>query len=159
MKCDFEYGGLDGDRHIYRCECGRVVRLREPVDPASISAVCGRLPPPPGPGTHFRRVRVELEIPEKCGGKCAELEAEMNAAGVSGCRDRRDYFLAKLRENAKDYGLLDWAKAGFHAVLQGKPRTLEGLFDLAIDRAETLAAKRPDSQAASNQPAPAPPLP
>lgn len=140
MNCVLEFVRQDGDRYLHRClTCNAVARSKH-RDPTKRKQRCGAPPPPQsGPGTEFRKIRVELKIKEKCGGKCHELETEMNAAGVDGCREHRDYFLAKLRKNAKAYGLADWAAAGWQALIQGKPWTLEGLFDLAIRRADSAA--------------------
>lgn len=136
MNCPLVPDGQEGNRFVHRCPtCGRRVRSKS-ADPAAVKATCGVPSPLFGPGTEFRKVRIELHLDEKCGGGCAQLEAEMNVLGVAGCRQKRVELLAKLQKNAAKYGLLDWAKAGGFALWQGKPRSLEGLLDLAIQRAE-----------------------
>lgn len=140
-QCNLQYLFDDGGKFLHQCaQCGKVGRYKY-RDSRLCHQQCDANPGlMPMPGYEFRRIRMELKITEKCSGQCGELEAEMNAAGVTGCRARREYFLVKLRANATSYGLLDWAKAGFQAVIQGKPRSLEGLYDLAIERAGQIAA-------------------
>lgn len=139
MICDLTFLSTDGQKFLHQCaRCGKIGRYKN-RDPKRCKQQCDSNPVlQPLPGYEFHRITVELGVKRKCGDKCAELEREMNAAGVSGCRERRDYFLAKLRDNAKSYGLADWAAAGWNAVIQGKPRSLEGLFDLAIERAAKI---------------------
>jgi hypothetical protein len=134
MNCPLVFIREDGDQFIHGCpECGSQARSKY-CDPAMRSQKCG-VHRPPGPGTHLWWLLKEIDVRAKRGCQCFAIAKEMNAAGVAGCREHRDYFLAKLRENAKAYGLADWAAAGWNAVWQGKPITLAGLFDLAIHRA------------------------
>lgn len=141
--CVLKLLAADGNKFLHRCvHCGKVGRYKY-SDSRLCHQQCDANPGLiPLPGYEFRRIRSELKIKEKCDGKCGELEQEMNAAGVAGCRERRDCFLAKLRDNAKSYRLGDWAAAGWQALIQGKPFTLEGLYDLAVERAAQVEQLR-----------------
>lgn len=64
------------------------------------------------------------------------MARQMDEWGPAGCREHKEEILAHLR---KAYSKTDWAtvlKAGMIALAQGLPLTIEGLVDLAIERAE-----------------------
>jgi hypothetical protein len=90
---------------------------------------------PVGVGTALLAVLEETGVVGKADCNCAELQAEMDSAGIDGCRERKAEFVARLKENASKYGLREWAAAGWLALWQGKPLSIEGLYDLAIERA------------------------
>lgn len=140
MICDLEFVAQCGSRFVHRCRrCGWTGRLpfREP---ARVSRRCGASGlRSTGPGTHFRQITRELRVNEKEGCDCAKLEKEMNAAGIDGCKARRDEFLARIKANARKYRLAEWAAAGWNGLWQGKPWSIEGLYDLAIEQAIQVA--------------------
>lgn len=129
MNCQFEYV-RDG---LVRCaNCGeerRSIRKR----------MCGSSLPAAGPGTCLLQIFREISITPKKGCDCEKLRKEMDAAGVDGCRERKAEFIERLQSNAAKFGLSEWAAAGWQAVRQGKPLTLAGLYDLAIERAASRA--------------------
>lgn len=134
--CKLQLVREDGKLFVHCCpECKREVRSKY-RDPAMRKQTCGvQGVMIAGPGTEFRRITRELRVNENEGCDCAKLEREMNAAGIEGCRARRAEFIDRIKANAKRYRLADFAAAGWQAVIQGKPWTIEGLYDLAISRA------------------------
>jgi hypothetical protein len=139
MRCQLELSGQDGERVVYRCPvCGREVRSSV-ADPAQLKAQCGplvALPPTRGPGTEFFKVCKEVGVRQKPGCDCANLRRAMDEAGVEGCRRNRDCFLRKLRNNLECYTITEKAAAAWAVLWQGKPWSLDGMLELAIQRAE-----------------------
>ena len=139
MNCDFV--PCDGGMQCTRC--GRLIRFVG----TNIKAQCRPTGQPRhrsqsftaapfGPGTELAALFLEIQIREKVDCKCKAIAAEMDQAGVAGCRERRKYFLVKLKENAKKYNWREKFRAGMVAGWQGKPLTLSGLYTEAILRAE-----------------------
>jgi hypothetical protein len=77
----------------------------------------------------------ELGIKPASGCDCVRLRREMNQLGPDGCREQQAGLVMRLQRNAAKYGLGEWASAGWSALWQGKPLSLAGLLDLAIERA------------------------
>lgn len=92
-------------------------------------------PPQHGHGTELHQLIAALGVQPDESCQCEQMRLRMNAWGPAGCRDHREEILAHLRAA---YKKTDWPtvlKAGALAVAQGLPLTLEGLLDLAIERA------------------------
>jgi hypothetical protein len=133
MECPLEFLREDGDRFLHRCpKCGAVVRSRY-RDPAKRHRECRVV----GVGDCFVAITRELGVKPASGCDCAKLRSEMNQLGPDKCRERKSGLVARLQRNAAKYGLGEWAAAGWSALWQGKPLTLSGLLDLAIQRAES----------------------
>jgi hypothetical protein len=96
-----------------------------------------------GAGAELTALFAELGITEKPGCNCKAIAADMDRAGVAGCRKRRDYFLGKLNENAQLYSLGEKIKACKAAWSAGVPLTLAGMFDEAVRRAAAKDAWQP----------------
>lgn len=140
MECPLVLVGEDGERFLLHCpQCGATVRSRY-SDPIKRHRECKVV----GVGDHLFGIFRELGIKPASGCDCAKLRSEMNRLGADGCRDRSAGLVKRLQRNAAKYGLGEWAAAGWSALWQGKPLSLAGLLDLAIQRAETLAAPQPD---------------
>lgn len=95
-----------------------------------------------GPGTELMKLMNSLGIKKKAGCGCAAKAEEMDRWGVAGCRQRREEIAGWLRENAKERGWMEKAKAAALATAQGIAFRLDlsdlygSLVDLAIQRAE-----------------------
>lgn len=102
-----------------------------------------------GPGTELMKLLESLGIKKKAGCGCAAKAEEMDRWGVAGCRQRREEIAGWLRENAKERGWMEKAKATVLAIKTGLAFELDvtnlyvSLVDLAIHRAE--AADSPAS--------------
>lgn len=123
-----------------RCTVCRKQRPFKSSDPALCKMQCGVGPQiVGGPGAELRRLFREIGVTGKAGCNCKELAARMDAWGVNGCRARLSEIVAELKAKASKFGIGEWAAAGWSAAWQGKPLTLSGLVNLAIDRAEAAA--------------------
>lgn len=95
-----------------------------------------------GPGTELKALLESLGAKANAGCSCNQKAAEMDAWGVSGCRERRDEIKQFLRDNAAERGWFEKAKAAALATAQGLAFQLNfsdiygSLVDLAIQRAE-----------------------
>ena len=102
-------------------------------------------PPGYGPGTEFAKVTAELGItaPENC--SCKALMVQMDMWGVSGCRQRKDEIVQKIKANAGKWGwsdkLANYPRAAWNSLVTGlalKINPLDpipGLVEVAIQRA------------------------
>lgn len=92
-------------------------------------------PPPPPPGDQLRGVLISLEVvaTKKC--RCDAIRREMNRLGVEGCRQKKTELLAELRKGYDESSLATKLNAARLALANGLPLSLEGLFDLAVERA------------------------
>lgn len=150
-----------------QCDRWRLVNGLQPIDP-SVARVSGtfsfnkdrvnqamqarpaneRLAFPPAKpkpqvgdilGGLFARLGVASCIP---GGGCQSTKGKMNAAGIQGCKDRRDEFIADIRERAKSVPASAWITAAAKAVTTGlmfhvNPLDpVPSLYDYAIRLAE-----------------------
>jgi len=133
MMCLFEFGEEVNGRRIARCrECGAVLSV--PLESGvNIAREC-RPGPEHGPGTALKSILSELGIkPTKsCG--CDAFASRMNIWGVAGCLEHREEIEAHLRTAHDSADLATKLRAGANAIAQGKPLTLAGLLDLAIER-------------------------
>ncbi len=134
MRCTIEIVRPRDGRYVVRCvKCGKVRTVKEP---ARAKMQCGIGPAIiGGPGTELRRLFREIGVKDKAGCNCKELAGQMDAWGVCGCRARLPEIVAELKAKASTYGIGEWAAAGWCAIRQGKPITIEGLAELAISLA------------------------
>jgi predicted Fe-S protein YdhL (DUF1289 family) len=105
-------------------------------------------PPQDGPGSELKKMFDALGIQATSTCQCATRMAEMNTRGVEGCRRTREEILVWMRESYDEAGVLTILRAGANAVAQGLPLTLEGLLELAIERAEAKASDARDRSSA-----------
>lgn len=134
--CPLEFVRQDGDRYIHRCPvCGAEARSKY-RDPAMRKQLCGVVRTGRGVGDHLFDVLKEIGVKPASGCDCEKLRREMNQLGTDGCRERKSGLVMRLQRNAGKYGIGEWASAGWSALWQGKPLSLAGLLDLAIERAE-----------------------
>ena len=121
-------------------EC-RVCWLRLGGDPRV------RAQEPFGPGTELKKLLLSLGLRSNAGCDCNVKAAQMDRWGAAGCRERRDEITQWLRDNAKERGWVEKAKAAVLAAAQGiafelNPSDLYGsLVDLAIQKAESVPAR------------------
>jgi len=95
-----------------------------------------QLPPPTeGPGTELKKIFAELLISPIASCECDAMANQMNAWGPDGCREHRDDILAHLQMAYDESTVLQALTAGAMAAVRWKPMTLEGLLNLAIERA------------------------
>jgi hypothetical protein len=100
-----------------------------------------RIPKPPAPtqatagvGTEFKKLSSALGIPP-CR-QCDEEAAEMDRNGIEWCRLHADEIAARIQERSDKLGWGRWLTAGVRATVSGLPKTISGLLQLAITRAE-----------------------
>ena len=98
-----------------------------------------------GPGSQLavliEALRVDQEAPTGC--RCDELRFKMNSLGSGGCRRQKDEITLMLRDNARSYGMHNYAQAIKHALQQRmtfiNPFDVFGsLVDEAIRRADAV---------------------
>jgi hypothetical protein len=93
------------------------------------------LPPPiEGPGTELKKILAELSITQTAACQCEAMVSQMNVWGPD-CREHCEEILTHLREAYDQASILTKLRAWGNAKMQGKPLTVEGLLDLAIERA------------------------
>jgi hypothetical protein len=122
---------------------------------AALRAALGMKPRAVGPGEELKKRTDALGLKEWEGCSCEAIRQAMNAAGVAGCREKRDDFVRRLKENIEqgikrgkippDYGSGAKWKAvttgiAFHLSSWADP--IAGLFDLAVNDAEKAEAKK-----------------
>src|SRR5687768_8565722 len=134
MRCQFDIIGTDNGRHVARCrQCGQVLRFAT-HDTAMMRAECRAATAHAittksishGPGTELTALLSSVSITEKVGCNCKAVAAEMDRKGVAGCREKREYFLERLNENAGKYSWWEKLKAA-PAVLGAGAASLGGL--------------------------------
>jgi hypothetical protein len=96
--------------------------------------------PESGPGTELAKIFASLGVSGKCGGGCPEWIAKMNAGGPAWCREHRAEIIEHLTTAYNAADVLTKAKALPLAIWNGLPLTLDGLLDLAIERATVLGS-------------------
>lgn len=147
-NCPLEFVRQDGDRFILRCPvCGSEARSKY-ADPAMRRQLCGIVRQGRGVGDELFDLLKEIGVSPKAGCDCRKLRLEMNQLGVEGCRERSAGLVKRMQRNAAKYGLAEWAAAGWTALAQGKPLSLAGLLDLAIQRAEARQDGQPTTSPA-----------
>lgn len=93
-------------------------------------------------GGLFAKLGVANCIP---GGGCQSTKGKMNAAGIQGCKQRREEFIAEIKERVKDISLAVWVRAAAKAIATGLVFHLNpfnpvpSLYDYAIQLAEEQA--------------------
>lgn len=136
---------------MHSCECGLSLDIPEFLFP--VVCACGRkhanpssngkaihLPPlPGGPGTELTAIFAELGIKPKASCGCKAKARQMDSWGIEGCREHREEILEWMKDAYESSSLAEWMAAGASAFWQRKPKTLAGLLDLAIERAEAKA--------------------
>lgn len=144
MNCPLEFIRQDGDRYVHRCPVCNAEARSKYADPAKRKQLCGVVRQGRGAGDELFDVLKEIGVKPASGCDCAKLRREMNQLGPDGCRERSAGLVKQLQKNAAKYGLGEWAAAGWSALWQGKPLTLAGLLDLAIERAAKAAQSSTD---------------
>lgn len=86
-----------------------------------------------GPGTELKKILASLGV-STCG-TCQAWADQMNLWGIAGCCEHREEILSRLRQAYDESDLLTKLRAAGNAVTHGLPLTLEGLLELAIERA------------------------
>lgn len=142
MMCDFQIVSRDiaDGRQPWECPHCKT-RLNVPVGNQIKPAKCpsGRGIPavsPNGPGTALKAVLSELGIKPTASCGCDAMVAKMNQWGPDGCEANRDEILAHLQTAYDSADLATKLRAGANAIAQGKPLTLAGLLDLALERSK-----------------------
>lgn len=150
MRCIFERVGPSSKAPgwwRYRCiVCGLeghsphaavvVDGVEKVIGPACAAGPRPVAPVQRGPGTELHKLIAELGIQPDASCGCEAMGQKMDAWGPAGCREHRGEILAHL-ESA--YSSTDWPtvlRAGTLAIARGLPKSLGGLLDLAIARAE-----------------------
>lgn len=149
MPCDWTTSGERDDARgaKYVCRrCGRIIWNINPPETWNGTVLCrgesapGKPPPDPplnrGVGTELHKLLESLGIKPDSTCNCAALAAEYDRRGVQWCRENKSEIVAHL---SKAYRSTDWTtaiRAGANAVSQGLPLTIEGLCEVAIERAE-----------------------
>lgn len=93
-------------------------------------------------GGLFAKLGVAHCIP---GGGCQSTKGKMNSAGIQGCKDRREEFIADIRSRAETIPATAWLTAAAKAVTTGMVFHLNpldpvpSLYDYAIRLAEEQA--------------------
>lgn len=87
------------------------------------------------PGDQLKAIFQTIAVQKLNCSRCQEIRREMNILGVEGCRRERDRLLADLRQGYDGASISTKAKAAALALANGLPLSLDGLFDLAIERA------------------------
>jgi len=109
--------------------------------------------PATGPGTDLKHLIAEFGLKPTTSCACEAMLLQMNAWGVTGCREHRAEILAHLTKAYKSTANLTKLRAGLTALASHAtapftggaplPLTLEGLLDEALRRAELAAASLP----------------
>jgi hypothetical protein len=132
---------LASGEYLHRCPTCGVEAESNRRDPSMRRQKCAGISPPGGrPGTELRRIFDEMGVKPTAKCRCKQFARKMDYWGIDGCCQRTAEIVAHLQEHAKEFGLSTWAAAGWSALWQGKPRSLEGLVQLAIDRAREKAS-------------------
>jgi len=92
--------------------------------------------PTGGPGTELKGLLAELGIKSRGGCGCNNQAAAMDVLGVEGVRVNREKFRKVLEDGYHASTWWECAKASAVAVKLGLPKTLDGLLDEALRRAE-----------------------
>jgi len=87
-----------------------------------------------GPGTALKSILAELGIKPTASCGCEAFASRMNIWGPEGCLEHREEIETHLRAAYDSADLATKLRAGVNAIAQGKPLTLAGLLDLAIQR-------------------------
>jgi len=133
MMCLFEFGEVVNGRRKATCKECRAV-LSVPIESGfNIAREC-QPGPDSGPGTALESILSELGIKRTASCGCDAFASRMNIWGVEGCREHREEILEHLRTAYDSADLTTKLRAGANAIAQGKPLTLAGLLDLAIER-------------------------
>ena len=74
--------------------------------------------------------------------QCAAKQAEYNRNGLDWCKANREAILAHLRGAYSESTLLTKLRAGANAVGQGMPWSVEGILEMAIERADIAIADK-----------------
>jgi glycosyltransferase involved in cell wall biosynthesis len=140
---------------------GMTVISRNPLDRPEKPIFLGSLKKG-RPGTELKAIFKDLNItmPKQC--TCNILATHMDREGIQGCREKRDFFLTKIKENEKQWGWTDkianYTKASVNAVRIGLATKvnwidpLPDIYDLAVTRAEEKANAKPKCQGSCSDP-------
>lgn len=151
-KCiwqNWEEPDTNGNRRVYCINCGYITRTSMAWEFSKIYRPCSgspsETPAEPsavseGPGTELKKIFDSIGIKQKSGCPCPARMAEMNRRGIQGCIDTKPEILGWLQEAYDESTITERATAGLRAIAKGYPTTLEGLLDLAIDRARLSSA-------------------
>lgn len=159
MKCVFANVGPSEKRegwHKYRCmreDCGLIGHsphadvwvdgYERVIGPAckgmsdNLKDIRGYLN---GPGTQLKQIFDSLGIVPKASCPCERLKDWMNWLGPKRCIERREALLTYLRKGYDEATIAELARAWILATVKFLPTTIEGLLDLAIERAEPLSS-------------------
>ena len=136
---------INGERDVICGACGRKWHTHWPLE--NIHHACNRLPE--GPVTELGKIFSSLGINGKCGSGCPEWIARMNNWGPNGCREHRGEILEHLNQAYTAAAVATKALALTSALWHGYPLTLDGLLELAIERAAQGTNSHSSSAASS----------
>lgn len=143
MSCALEYTDAKPDERGWReVWCPRCKRIFAPTPypPEQLKFRCSGEPATvKGVGDHVHDILRRLRATPTAGCKCADMRRAMNDWGPAGCRQHRAEILEHLRTAYDEADVITKARAWISAKRLGLPTTLEGLLDLAIERAEAAA--------------------
>jgi len=88
-----------------------------------------------GPGTQLKLLLLSLGVTPTAWCDCEAMANKMDLWGPEGCRMRATEIVAHLRQAYDNSSFTTKATAVLHALSNDLPLTLEGLLDLAIERA------------------------
>lgn len=95
----------------------------------------------PRPGTELNMLLQSLRLRPKKDCECREVMEWMDHIGVEGCKRDRDLLIARINQNAMEYGVWDQLTAGINWMARPFPVNpldpVPGLFAEAIRRAES----------------------
>lgn len=93
-------------------------------------------PPETGPGTELKKMLNLIGLGTFGGCGCNGMARKMNEWGPQGCREHFDEIHQWLKNAARTTKWKAYIKAGWNAVTNGIPVTIDGLIHEAIRRAE-----------------------
>lgn len=132
---------LEADELPYTCVCHtNYISLESlsavPVKRKKVSGIPVSVPTT-GPGTELTALLKEYRIRPNASCGCDAKATQMNVWGIAGCKANRIIILGWMQDAYDSASIAEWVQAGAIALGRGKPKTLAGILDEAIERAAT----------------------
>jgi FkbM family methyltransferase len=127
LLCRKHYRSKYSNPRLVHVVCAPKLKRRKQVEATA---------PDWGPGTELHELFEALGIKPKASCACEARRRQMDLWGIEGCQLNRQSILDWLKESYAESTWGEAIAAGFWSVLQGTPKSLEGLFDEALRRAE-----------------------